>query len=359
MIDLPALLRTLIENQGSDLHLKVGQPPIIRVDGDLRRLQGDSLTHQQTLELANAILPADRRPQLDEKREVDFAVTMPGLGRFRANVFYQRGSVSLVLRRVRVGSPSVPELGLPPVVADLAQLPRGLILVTGPTGSGKTTTLACMVEQINATKAVHILTIEEPIEVVHSDRLATVNQREIGMDTYSYAAAMRAAVRQDPDVILVGEMRDPDTVAAALAAGETGHLVLSTLHTTDAVETVNRVIDFFPPYQQRQMRITLASVLRAVVCQRLVPRKDGGRVPAVEVMVNNGRIADRIMDEKRTHEILDIIAEGGFYGMQTFDQSLLTLVQEDVVTVEDALLTSSKPHDFMLMLEQVGIKIPA
>jgi twitching motility protein PilT len=359
MIDLPALLRTLIENDGSDLHLKVGVPPLIRVDGVLRRLQGEGLTPQQSMEIAMAIMPADRHGRLEEHRDVDFAISMPGLGRFRANVFYQRGSVSLVLRRVRVGSPTPEELALPQVIRELANLPRGLILVTGPTGSGKTTTLGCIIELINTTRAVHILTIEEPIEVVHSDRVATVNQREIGMDVEDYASAMRAAVRQDPDIILIGEMRDPETVAAALAAGETGHLVLSTLHTSDAVETVNRIIDFFPAYQQHQMRVTLASVLQAVLCQRLVPRKDGGRVPAVEVLINNGRVADRIVDERRTPEILDIIAEGGFYGMQTFDQSLLNMVIQDIVTVDEALSASSHPHDFILMLEQAGIAPPA
>src|SRR5438093_7846231 len=351
------LLRTLADNDGSDLHLKVGSPPIIRVDGVLRRLEGSRLTPQDTQLLAQQIMPPDRRGWLDQKKESAFATPGPGVGRFRANVSYRRGSITLVLRRVRVGSKTYEELGLPPVVSQLADAPRGLILVTGPTGAGKTTTLACMIDQINNTRPVHIVTIEEPIEVLHPDRQATVNQREVGMDTDSYAAAMRSVVRQDPDVILIGEMRDAETVWAALAAGETGHLVLSTLHTSDAVETVNRIVDFFPPYQQNQMRVTLASVLRGVLCQRLVPRKGGGRVPAVEIMVNNGRIADRIVDPKRTPEILDVIAESGFYGMQTFDQSLLTLVKSDVVTVEDALLTSSKPHDFTLMLEQAGIDV--
>ncbi|SRR5712692_3418507 len=359
MVDLPGLLRTLVEADGSDLHLKVGVPPLIRVDGELRRVEGERLTPQDTQDTAWSILPPDRRGNLDTLKEIDFALSMPGMGRFRANVFYQRGSVSIVLRRVRVGSPTFEELGLPAVVKDLAELPRGLILVTGPTGAGKTTTLACMIEHINATKPVHILTIEEPIEVVHLDRVATVNQREIGMDTDNYATAMRSAVRQDPDVILIGEMRDAETVSAAVAAGETGHLVLSTLHTTDAMETVNRIIDFFPPYQQHQMRVTLASVLRGVICQRLVPRRNGGRVAAVEVMVNNGRVADRIVDESRTPEILDVIAEGGFYGMQTFDQSLLGLVKAEDVSIEDALNSSSNPHDFMLMLEQAGFQPPA
>jgi twitching motility protein PilT len=358
-VDLAALLRTLAENDGSDLHLKVGSPPLIRVDGALRRLEGPRLTPQDTQTLAQSIMPADRRNLLEQRKETDFALSVPGLGRFRANVFYQRGSLTMVLRRVRVGSQSFEDLGLPPIVEQLADAPRGLILVTGPTGAGKTTTLAAMIDHINATKPVHIVTIEEPIEVLHPDRVATVNQREIGMDTDSYANAMRSVVRQDPDVILIGEMRDPDTVWAALAAGETGHLVLSTLHTTNAVETVNRVVDFFPPYQQHQVRVTLASVLRGVLCQRLVPRATGGRIPAVEVMVNNGRIADRILDPIRTSEIHDIIAEGEYYGMQTFDQSLLKLVKQGLVTVEDALHASSMPHDFLLMLEQSGVKVQA
>ena len=355
-LDLAALLRTLAENDGSDLHLKVGSPPLIRVDGVLQRLEGPRLTPQDTQLLAQSIMPPDRRGWLEQKKETDFALSVPGVGRFRANVFYQRGSITLVLRRVRVGSQSFEDLGLPPVVRQLADAPRGLILVTGPTGAGKTTTLAAMIDHINANRACHIVTIEEPIEVLHPDRVATVNQREIGMDTDSYEAAMRAVVRQDPDVILIGEMRDPETVWAALAAGETGHLVLSTLHTTNAVETMNRVVDFFPPYQQHQVRVTMASVIRGIVCMRLVPKAGGGRIPAVEVMVNNGRIADRIMDASRTAEIHEIMAEGDYYGMQTFDQSLLGLVRQDLITIDDALHASSQPHDFLLMLEQAGLR---
>jgi len=355
-LDLAALLRTLAENDGSDLHLKVGSPPLIRVDGLLQRLEGPRLTPQDTQLLAQSIMPPDRRGWLEQKKETDFALSVPGVGRFRANVFYQRGSITLVLRRVRVGSQSFEDLGLPPVVRQLADAPRGLILVTGPTGAGKTTTLAAMIDHINANRACHIVTIEEPIEVLHPDRVATVNQREIGMDTDSYEAAMRAVVRQDPDVILIGEMRDPETVWAALAAGETGHLVLSTLHTTNAVETMNRVVDFFPPYQQHQVRVTMASVIRGIVCMRLVPKAGGGRIPAVEVMVNNGRIADRIMDASRTAEIHEIMAEGDYYGMQTFDQSLLGLVRQDLITIDDALHASSQPHDFLLMLEQAGLR---
>src|SRR3989454_3104152 len=345
MLDLNGLLRTLAESSGSDLHLIVGQPPIIRVDGELRRLAGNPIMPDDTVQVAQAIIPHDRRDQLTQQKEIDFAYTVAGLGRFRVNVFRQRGSISLVLRRVRVGSPSFEELGLPPVVRELASVPRGLVLVTGPTGSGKTTTLACMIDHINNNKAVHILTIEDPIEVLHPHRRACLNQREIGLDTDSYVGAMRAAMRQDPDVILIGEMRDTETVAAALAAAETGHLVLSTLHTTDSVETVNRIVDFFPPFQQHQVRVSLASVLRGVVCQRLVPKAGGGRTPALEILVNNGRVADRIVDPNTTPEIQEIIAEGEFYGMQTFDQSLFSLVTRGLVSAPDALGNASEEHD--------------
>jgi twitching motility protein PilT len=359
LVDLTSLLRILAEEGGSDLHLKVGAPPTIRVDGLLRRLPGNQLTGVDTTTAAHEILPADRREKLERQNEADFAYSVSGVGRFRVNVFRQRGSVSLVFRWVRVGSPGFDDLGLPPVVRQLADAPRGLVLVTGATGSGKTTTLAAIVDYINSRKPVHILTIEDPIEVIHPDRMATVNQRELGVDTDDFSQAMRAAMRQDPDVILTGEMRDSDTVAAALAAGETGHLVLSTLHTTNAVETVNRVVDFFPPDQQHQVRISLASALLGIICQRLVPKAGGGRIPALEVLVNNGRVADRIIDPKRTPEILQIIDEGEYYGMMTFDQCLLMLVQNGSVTVEDAVHSASNAHDFGLKLEQAGIRIPA
>jgi twitching motility protein PilT len=359
MLDLTSLLRALAESAGSDLHLIVGQPPIIRVDGELRRLPGSPIMPDDTVQVAQTIIPHDRRDQLAHQKEIDFAYTVAGLGRFRVNVFRQRGSISIVLRRVRVGSPSFEELGLPPVVRELASAPRGLVLVTGPTGSGKTTTLACMIDHINNTKAVHILTIEDPIEVLHPHRRACLNQREIGLDTENYVVAMRAAMRQDPDVILIGEMRDTETVSAALAASETGHLVLSTLHTTDAVETVNRIVDFFPPYQQHQVRVSLASALRGVICQRLVMKTGGGRVPVVEVLVNNGRVADRIIDPTLTSEINLIIEEGEFYGMQTFEVSLLGLVRRGLVSIEDALEASSDPHDMSLRLQQAGLAVQA
>ena len=243
------------------------------------------------------------------------------------NVFRQRGSVSMVLRKLRFGGPSFEEVGLPDAVRAIAEEHRGLVLVTGPTGSGKTTTLAAMIDYINKTKPVHIVTIEDPIEVLHKDEMASINQREVGNDTKDFLVALRAALRQDPDVILIGEMRDTETVRAAIAAAETGHLVMSTLHTVDATETVNRVIDFFPPYQQKQVRLALAGTLRGIICQRLVPTVDGGRVPGLEILINNGRVAERIADPDKTHEIKDVIADGGFYGMVTFDQSLLHLVQ--------------------------------
>ena len=261
------------------------------------------------------------------------------------------------LRRLRFGGPSFEEMGLPDTVRTLAEEHRGLVLVTGPTGSGKTTTLAAMIGHINETKPVHIVTIEDPIEVLHRDAMASINQREIGNDTKDFLSALRAALRQDPDVILIGEMRDTETVRAAIQAAETGHLVLSTLHTVDATETVNRVIDFFPPYQQKQVRLALAGTLRGIVCQRLVPTVDGGRTPALEILVNTGRVAERIADPDTTNEIKDVIADGSFYGMMTFDQSVLALLQEGRITTEAAFEAVTSRHDFELAMQQVGLPL--
>jgi len=359
MRDVDALLKTLAEREGSDLHLKVGSPPLLRFDGVLTRVEGEeSLRPEETEAMAHHLMAEDRWHDFLERSEADLAYSLPGVARFRVNVFRQRGSVSVVLRLVRVGSPSFEELGLPPVVRDLVDQPRGLVLVTGPTGSGKTTTLSAMIDHINATRPCHIVTIEDPIEVVHPDRMAAVNQREVGVDTDSFITAMRAAMRQDPDVILIGEMRDTETVQAALAAAETGHLVLSTLHTIDATETVNRIVDFFPPFQQQQIRMTLAGALTGMVCQRLVPRAGGGRVPALEVCVNTGRVAERIVDSEKTYEIEEVVADGSFYGMQTFGQALVTLVRDGVVTVEDAIEVASNRHDFELALQKAGITVP-
>ncbi|HEX6206743.1 MAG TPA: PilT/PilU family type 4a pilus ATPase [Actinomycetota bacterium] len=345
----------LVNSDGSDLHVKVGSPPMIRLRGILRRVEREPLTAGDTQALVAAIVPADRRRRLDEEGEVDFAHSLPGVGRFRVNAFRQRGSISIVLRKLRFGGPEFAEIGLPEVCRRLSDEHRGLILVTGPTGSGKTTTLSAMIEHINKTRPVHIVTIEDPIEVVFEDKVASINQREVGLDTQSFLGALRVALRQDPDVILIGEMRDPETVRTALQAAETGHLVLSTLHTLDATETVNRVVDFFPPHQQQQIRFTLAGSLRGILSQRLLPAIDGDRVPAVEVLVNTGRIQERIIDASMTAEIREVIQEGEYYGMQTFEQSLLQLVQDGQVAVEEAMVATTEPHDFRLMLEQAGI----
>ena len=274
-----------------------------------------------------------------------------------AYLFRQRGAVSMVFRKLGMGGPTFEAIGLPPIVQKLSDEARGLLLATGPTGSGKTTTLSAMIEHINRTRAVHIVTIEDPIEVLYADRLASINQREVGQDSKTFLSALRASLRQDPDVILVGEMRDTETVRAALQAAETGHLVLSTLHTVDATETVNRLLDFFPAYQQHQVRLTLAGALRGIICQRLVPAVSGGRVPCLEILVNTGRIADRIVDPATTSEIKDVIAQGGFYGMRTFDQSLLELVRLGDVTAMDAMEAASVPQDLDLMLQQAGVSV--
>jgi twitching motility protein PilT len=354
-VEFGTWLRSLDTLDGSDLHLKVGSPPMVRTQGRLERLDRATLISDEMESLASAIVPEGRRPRFESEGHVDFAHSVPGLGRYRANVFRQRGSVSMVFRKLRVGGPSFEEIGLPPVVEKLSQERRGLILVTGPTGSGKTTTLAAMIAYINTNFPVHIVTIEDPIEVLHHDEMAAVNQREIGQDCDNFVDALRAALRQDPDVVLIGEMRDAETVRTGLQAAETGHLVLSTLHTTDATETVNRLLDFFPPFQQQQVRSTLAGALRGIICQRLVPSTGGGRVPILEVLVNTGRISDRILDPSITDEIKEVIADGEFYGMRTFDQSLLERVSLGDVSVQEAMHAATEPHDLELMLKQAGI----
>ncbi|RKS71397.1 twitching motility protein PilT [Motilibacter peucedani] len=349
-------LRALCELRGSDLHCKVGSPPRVRIDGRLRRLQAPSLGPDDTEAMLGEVLRADLLESFARTQEADFAYSVPGFGRFRVNAFRARGSVGLVFRRVSVGAVPLSELGLPPVLETLAAEPRGLVLVTGPTGSGKTTTLAGMIDHINSTRESHIVTIEDPIEVLHTDKLGMVNQREVHVDTESFASALRGALRQDPDVILIGEMRDAETVRAAISAAETGHMVLSTLHTTDAQETVNRVIDVFPPHERQQVRHSLAGALKGVVCQRLAPRADGqGRCVVMEVAVGTGRILEAIVDPEKTGSIRDIITESGFYGMQTFDQHLVALLRDGVVTLEDALAVSTSPHDLQVELRRVGL----
>ncbi len=351
-------LAQLVDGEGSDLHVKVGSSPKIRLAHGLSKVEREPLTHEETELIADGIIPEDRKQRFRDNGEVDFAYSLAHVGRFRVNVFRQRGSVSMVLRKLRFGGPSFEEVGLPDAVRTIAEEHRGLVLVTGPTGSGKTTTLAAMIDYINRTKPVHIVTIEDPIEVLHRDEMASINQREVGNDTMDFLVAMRAALRQDPDVILIGEMRDTETVRAAIQAAETGHLVMSTLHTVDATETVNRVIDFFPPYQQKQIRLALAGTLRGIICQRLVPTVDGGRTPALEILINTGRIAERIVDPDKTNEIKDVIAEGDYYGMVTFDQWLLDLVKRGTITTESAFQAVSSRHDFELAMQQAGLVIP-
>jgi twitching motility protein PilT len=355
-LSVQPFLQALVEAQGSDLHCKVGSPPRIRIDGRLRRLQADALTAAGLTALVEQVLPEHLVEEFARTNEADFAYSMPGVGRFRVNAFRTRGSAGLVFRRVSVGAVPLSDLDLPKVIGNLALEPRGLVLVTGPTGSGKTSTLAGMIDHINEHREVHVITIEDPIEVLHHDKLAMVNQREVRVDTNDFAVALRAAMRQDPDVILVGEMRDHETVKAALAAAETGHFVMSTLHTTDAQETINRVIDFFPPYEQVQVRLGLAGALRGIICQRLVPRADGaGRAVAMEICVATGRIADAIADAEKTSTITQLIAEGAFYGMQTFDQHLVALYRDGHITLEAALATSTSPHDLNVELRRMGL----
>ncbi|MHB8439966.1 MAG: type IV pilus twitching motility protein PilT [Acidimicrobiales bacterium] len=355
--DLDRILHALAELDGSDLHVKAGGPPRLRVDGALRTLDGEpDLSAQDTRELVDAIVPETLRTTFETAHEVDFAYSVAGLGRFRVNAFFQRSSVALAIRRVRTSAASIDELGLPDVVRRLAEEQRGLVLVTGPTGSGKSTTLAAMIDHINHSRACHVITVEDPVEYLHRDDMAAIDQREVGFDTESFTSAMRVILRQDPDVILIGEMRDPETVHTALTAAETGHLVFSTLHTTTATETVNRIVDFFPPHQQGQIRVSLANALKGTVCQRLIPRADGkGRVPALEIMVVNGRVQQAILDPVQTSDIDQIMGEGDYYGMQTFDQALASLIADGDVSLRDAMNAASNPHDLKVMLERMGV----
>jgi twitching motility protein PilT len=358
--ELDRLLQILCDIDGSDLHVKGGSPHSIRVNGILGPLEGEpTISAEQALAMTEAIMPPAVHAIFWDKHETDFAYSVNGVGRFRINAFYQRGSVALAIRRVRTSMAGIEELGLPEVVRRLAEEQRGLIVVTGPTGSGKTTTLSAMVNHINETRACHIVTVEDPIECLHSDKVARIDQREVGFDTESFSSAMRVVLRQDPDVILVGEMRDPETVFTALSAAETGHLVLSTLHTTTAPETVNRIVDFFPPHQHHQIRLSLAGALKGTIGQRLVPRADGsGRVPAFEVMVVNGRIQQAIADPLLTGDINQIIADGEYYGMQTFDQSLGQLVVDGKLEFQQAMNAASNPHDLKVMLGRMGVAPP-
>ena len=345
------LLKIGSDRGASDLHLKVGSHPVIRVDGRLLPLTDQKrLMQEDTIAMAFSIMSARQKQKFKDNCELDMAYSVPGLGRFRCSVFQQRGTVGLVLRVIPVKILTIRDLLLPPVLEQIAGERRGLILVTGTTGSGKSTSLAAVIDFINSTRTEHIMTIEDPIEFLHRDKKSLVNQREVEVDTKSFALALRSALRQDPDVILVGEMRDYETIETALTAAETGHLVLSTLHTLDATETVNRIISVFPPHQQKQIRLQLASVLKAVVSMRLVPRADGkGRVPAVEVLRATSYIRDCIENKEKTKLIRDAISQGtSQYGMQTFDQSLYRLYRQELISFEEALRQATNPDEFKL-----------
>jgi len=347
------LLKVAIDRGASDLHLKVGSHPVIRVNGVLQPMvDSKRLMQEDTIAMAFSIMDAKQKEKFKTNLDLDIAYSVPGLGRFRVNIFQQRGTVGIVARVIPIGIKSIRDLLLPQVLEKIAGEQRGLILCTGTTGSGKSTTLAAMIDFINANRTEHIITIEDPIEFLHRDKKSIVNQREVGVDTRSFAAALRSALREDPDVVLVGEMRDYETIETALMAAETGHLVLSTLHTLDATETVTRIISVFPPHQQKQIRLQLAAVLKAVISLRLVPKADGhGRVPGTEVMINTTTIMDCIENKEKTKMIRDYIEQGfSQYGMQTFDQSLYFLYRENLITLEEALRRATNPDDFKLKI---------
>ncbi len=350
------ILKAAAERKASDVHIKVGAHPVIRIDGKLQLLtEFKRLMQEDTIAMAFSMMSSRQKERFKQFLETDIAYSVPGLGRFRVNIFQQRGSVGMVLRLIPSRILNFKELQLPAVLEKICEEQRGLVLVTGTTGSGKSTTLAAMIDHINTRRIEHVMTIEDPIEYLHRDKKSIVNQREIDVDTKNFTHALRSALRQDPDVILVGEMRDYETIETALLAAETGHLVLSTLHTLDATETVNRVISVFPPHQQKQIRIQLASVLKSIISQRLMPRADGlGRVPAVEILISTAYIKDCIENKEKTKLIRDAISQGtSQYGMQTFDQSLYLLYKNGLITLEEALRRATNPDEFKLKIQGI------
>ncbi len=355
-IDLSSILNVAVKGRASDVHLKAGVPPILRVNGNLVPIKNhDRLAPDEVSKAAMRIMNDPQKEVFKEKKQVDMAYSVPGLGRFRVNIFQQRGAVGIVLRVIPIKIQTFDELNLPKVMEKISNEMRGLVLVTGVTGSGKSTTLASVMDYINNHRSGHIISAEDPIEFLHRDKRCIINQREIGVDSHTFSEALRGALRQDPDIIMVGEMRDLETVEIALTAAETGHLVLSTLHTIDAMETINRIVSVFPPYQQKQIRIQLAGVLKAIISQRLIPTKDGkDRVPAVEVMVTTARIRECIEDKDKTKDISDAITKGHTtYGMQTFDQSILALLNKGLISYDEAMRQSSNPDDFSLKVKGV------
>ncbi len=354
-MEINGLLKTVLENQASDLHVKVGSPPCVRVNGELVDFDLDAPTPEEVERLAHSIMNEAQRDAFEQLRVVDFAYTLQDQTRFRVNVYREKGWVSMAFRHIKSENLDVRGLNLPETILKLADEPRGLVLVTGTAGSGKSTTLAAIIDHINRTRRAHVVTIEDPIEFLHEDNESIISQREVGTDTDSYFDALRNVVRQDPDVILIGEMRDLDTVRAALNAAEIGNLVLSTLHTIDATETINRIIDFFPPHQQNQIRIMLAATLKGIISLRLLSCIGGGLIPAVELMVTTGTIREYILNEKETYMIKDAIEQGDYYGMQSFEQCLLTLYQDGKINLDDALNTAANSEDFKIKVKQMGL----
>jgi twitching motility protein PilT len=356
MFDVREALRELVAREGSDLHLKVGSKPLYRVHGKLAPEQSAERLSAEDTERALHELLGDvaKHEEFACEHEVDFSYEIPDVARYRVNAFQQRGVISIACRAIPHKISTIEELALPPVVRDLAEEERGIVLLTGTTGSGKSTTLAAMIDHMNSTMAKHIVTIEDPIEFVHEDKDSVINQREVGMDTASFKRALRRVLRQDPDVILVGEMRDEETVQTALSAAETGHLVLSTIHTVDAGESINRMLDFFPPHQHDQARSMIAGTIKGVISQRLVPGADGGRVAVCEILRMTGRVRDMIVDSSQTGKLPEVIAAGGYYGMQTFDQALFGHVKAGRVTFEEAMRVASSPADFKLLMQADG-----
>src|SRR6266540_4636868 len=354
--DYRAVLRQMLEQNASDLHLKVGCSPTLRVDGDLRSLQMPPLRSDDMKALADQIMPPKRQREFADLKEADFALGVPGIGRFRVNAFQQRGTIAYAFRVVPFQAQTIVELNLPPVVEQIALKPRGLVLVTGITGSGKSTALAAMIQYINQNRAANIITIEDPIEFLHRDNKSRINQREVGTDTASFEQALRRVLRQDPDVLLVGEIRDLPTLDTAMKAADTGHLVFSTLHTTDATQTINRILSFYPPHQQAEVRFMLSSALRAIVSLRLIPRSDkSGRVPASEVLVNTAAVRDNIRDMTKSLNIPELIREGTIqYGMQSFDQSLMNWYTKGIISYESALFYATSPAEFALRVQGVA-----
>lgn len=356
-MELLEILTVAVRGEVSDIHLKVGLPPLFRLDGSLIPLKdGPRLTPEDLARMASSLMTEEQREVFNRRHEIDFSWVVPGLGRFRVNVFQQRQFIGVVLRNIPLKVMPIGSLYLPKVVERIALEQRGLILVCGATGSGKSTTMAAILDHINSNRSSHVLTVEDPIEFVFRDKRSIINQREVGVDTTNFASGLRAALRQDPDVIMVGEMRDLETIEVALLAAETGHLVISTLHTVDAGETINRIVMAFPPHQQAQIRIQLAGIIRAIICQRLVPRADKrGRVAALEIMLNTGRIRELIEHAERTREMTDVIAKSHQqYEMQTFDQSLYALLKQGLVTYEEALKQASNPDDFALRVSGIS-----